>query len=383
MTPDGRASRRSGLWPRRDHGQRPANVNQADGHSQIAGMLMGCSHRLLPLQNEQSHHELSDDQDRCQQSDDHQKGFHRRAVSFKIELPGVGQWLSRTGCVGGDSFRQRFWPPGLLAPLARVESEMNLARIQQNLENVRGRIAAAAVRSGRLPTAVRLIAVTKLSPLEWIRPLVACGQLDLGENYPQELWRKSESLADLGGTIRWHLIGHLQSNKVKKTLPLVTMVHAVDTLKLLQAINENAAERASSPGVCLQVNTSGEASKHGWNPAAVIADAEAIAECRAVPIVGLMTMAALGSTADDARESFRTLREVRDALRASRASRCRSCRWGCRATSRRRSSRARPRFASARRFSRGSSHDRARAARRRSRRAGLGPSPCPHECCTR
>jgi PLP dependent protein len=191
---------------------------------------------------------------------------------------------------------------------------MNPARIEQNLEDVRGRIAAAAAQSGRLPTAVRLIAVTKLSPLEWIGPLVACEQLDLGENYPQELWRKSESLADLGSKIRWHLIGHLQSNKVKKTLPLVTMVHAVDTLKLLRAINENAAERASTPGVCLQVNTSDEASKHGWNPAEIMREAEAIAECRAVPIVGLMTMAALGSTPDAARKSFVTLREVRDAL---------------------------------------------------------------------
>jgi PLP dependent protein len=274
---------------------------------------MGGSHPLLPLQNEQSHHELSDDQDRCQQSDDHEKGFHRRAVSFKIELPGVGQWLSRTDCDAGDSVRRQFLA-ACVGTASEGRSGMNLERIQQNLEDMRGRIAAAAVRSGRLPTAVRLIAVTKLSPLEWIRPLVACGQLDLGENYPQELWRKSESLADLGNRTRWHLIGHLQSNKVKKTLPLVTMVHSVDSLKLLSAINENAADRAGAPDLCLQVNTSGEASKHGWSPAEVIADAEAIAECRAVPIVGLMTMAALGSTADAARESFRMLREVRDAL---------------------------------------------------------------------
>ena len=82
---------------------------------------------------------------------------------------------------------------------------------------------------GVRPGSVRLIAVTKRSPPEWIRPLVACGGRDLGENYPQELWGKAESLADLDHTIRWHLIGHLQSNKVKKTLPMVAMIHAVDS----------------------------------------------------------------------------------------------------------------------------------------------------------
>ena len=67
--------------------------------------------------------------------------------------------------------------------------------------------------------------MTKRSPIEWIRPLVAGGARDLGENYPQELWKKAEALADLAASVRWHLIGHLQSNKVKKTLPLVRMIH--------------------------------------------------------------------------------------------------------------------------------------------------------------
>ena len=104
----------------------------------------------------------------------------------------------------------------------------------------RGIIAEAARRSGRTAESVRLVAVTKRSPPEWIRPLVACGARDLGENYPQELWRKAESLADLGDSVRWHLIGHLQSNKVKKTLPLVRMIHAVDSLKLLRILDEAA-----------------------------------------------------------------------------------------------------------------------------------------------
>jgi pyridoxal phosphate enzyme (YggS family) len=144
---------------------------------------------------------------------------------------------------------------------------------------------------------------------------VACGVGDLGENYPQELWRKAEALADLGASVRWHLIGHLQSNKVKKTLPLVRLIHSVDSLQLLRTLDESAAALSDPPGVCLQVNTSGEVSKHGWAPQQVLEDAEAIAGCRAIPIVGLMTMAALGTTAETARPSFVRLRDLREELR--------------------------------------------------------------------
>jgi pyridoxal phosphate enzyme (YggS family) len=188
-------------------------------------------------------------------------------------------------------------------------------RIRHNLESVLGRIAEATRRSGRSTGSVRLIAVTKKSPPEWIRPLAGCGARDLGENYPQELWRKADALADLGDSIRWHLIGHLQSNKVKKTLPMVRMIHAVDSLKLLRILDEAAGSMPAPPTVCLQVNTSGEPSKHGWDAAGLLADAESIAACRSIPVVGLMTMAALGTTAETARGSFVALRDVREAMR--------------------------------------------------------------------
>jgi pyridoxal phosphate enzyme (YggS family) len=192
---------------------------------------------------------------------------------------------------------------------------MNAQRIRSNLESVRGRIAVAARRAGRPEEAIRLIAVTKRSPPEWVRPLVACGACDLGENYPQELWRKAELLADLGGSIRWHLIGHLQTNKVKKTLPFVRMIHSVDSLKLLRMLDQAVLDSADPPRVCLQVNTSAEESKHGWTPDQVLRDAGAIAACRTIPVVGLMTMAAWGTTAETARPSFIRLRELRDLLR--------------------------------------------------------------------
>jgi len=192
---------------------------------------------------------------------------------------------------------------------------MDAERIRANFESVQGRIAEAARRSGRSAESVRLVAVTKRSPTEWIRPLVACGARDLGENYPQELWRKAEAQADLGASVRWHLIGHLQSNKVKKTLPMVRLIHSVDSLKLLQVLDESATALGDPPGVCLQVNTSAESSKHGWTPERILDDAEMIAGCRAIPVVGLMTMAALGTTPETARASFIRLRELREALR--------------------------------------------------------------------
>lgn len=192
---------------------------------------------------------------------------------------------------------------------------MNEERLRHNLESVRERIAAAARRSGRPEDAARLIAVTKKSPPEWVRPLVALGASDLGENYPQELWHKCELLADLGRLVRWHLIGHLQTNKVKKTLPLVGMIHSVDSLKLLQALDQAASGGSDPRGVCLQVNTSGEETKHGWAPEQVLRDADLIAACHGIPIVGLMTMAAWGTTSETARPSFIRLRELRDLLR--------------------------------------------------------------------
>lgn len=185
---------------------------------------------------------------------------------------------------------------------------MNDERIRANLAAVRDRIAGAARRAGRDPAAVTLVAVTKKNPIERIEPLIAAGQRDLGENFPQELWKKAEALADR--PVRWHLIGHLQTNKAKRTAGLVHLIHAVDSLKLLRLLDG----LDDPPPVCLQANCSGEESKHGWSPDALLADAEAIASCR-LPVVGLMTMAGYGTSNEEARPAFARLRTLAEQLR--------------------------------------------------------------------
>jgi pyridoxal phosphate enzyme (YggS family) len=194
---------------------------------------------------------------------------------------------------------------------------MDVERLRQNWIAVKGRIAEAAQRSGRSAEAVSLVAVTKTVGSEAVRALVSCGAVDLGENYPQELWRKHTALADLEPPVRWHLIGHLQTNKARRTFPLVRLIHAVDSLRLLHLLDELAAPLSpiDRPGVCLQVNTSSETSKHGWSPDDLIQDADAIAACQTIPVVGLMTMAAYGTSAETARPSFERLRRLRDEFR--------------------------------------------------------------------
>jgi pyridoxal phosphate enzyme (YggS family) len=193
-------------------------------------------------------------------------------------------------------------------------SIMNPSVLAANLETVRQRIADAAKRSSRAAEEVTLVGVTKRNPPELARALIELGVSDLGENYPQELWSKVDALNDCRP--RWHLIGHLQGNKARRTLPLVTMIHAVDSLKLLRTLNALADDMHDPPRVCLQVNCSGEPAKHGWAPSAILNDSEAIAACRSIPIVGLMTMAAYDIAPDVARPAFVRLRETRDALQA-------------------------------------------------------------------
>ncbi|HWB09989.1 MAG TPA: YggS family pyridoxal phosphate-dependent enzyme [Pirellulales bacterium] len=190
------------------------------------------------------------------------------------------------------------------------------SRISENLAQIRGRIADAARRSGRAAGEVKLVAVTKYVDADVARQLVDAGCHDLGEARPQELWRKAEALS--GQTIEWHLIGHLQRNKIARTLPLVRLLHSGDSLRLIEAIDAEAA-RAGLPPVplLLEVNVSGDATKHGFKPDELPPLGGPLAAMRSIKICGLMCMAGREGSLDDARRDFERLRLLRDQLRST------------------------------------------------------------------
>jgi pyridoxal phosphate enzyme (YggS family) len=186
------------------------------------------------------------------------------------------------------------------------------ARLQENLANVRERIAAAAGRAGRTIDEIKLVGVTKYVEPPLARMLFEAGLSVLGESRPQELWRKAEALADL--PVEWHLIGHLQRNKVKRTLPLVTLFHSVDSLRLLAEISHEAVQLDCDARVLLEVNVSGDQSKHGLKPGEVEPLLPQVAALPQVCVEGLMTMAALEGGLDRAHRDFAALRDLRDRL---------------------------------------------------------------------
>ncbi|HJZ94509.1 MAG TPA: YggS family pyridoxal phosphate-dependent enzyme [Gemmataceae bacterium] len=186
------------------------------------------------------------------------------------------------------------------------------SKLTDRLAAVRARIAAACARAHRDPAGVTLVAVTKTVSPNVARLLPELGVLDLGESRPQELWRKAEALAHL--PIRWHLVGHLQRNKVERTMPLVHLTHSIDSLRLFREVDAQAAKLNARPRVLLQVNISSEGQKHGFEPDELVRAAPDLVRGR-VEIVGLMGMAAYSDDAERARPAFAGLRQLRDRLR--------------------------------------------------------------------
>jgi PLP dependent protein len=195
--------------------------------------------------------------------------------------------------------------------------------IADNLRRVRERMATAAKSCGRRADEITLVGVTKYVGAREAMELIAAGCPDLGESRPQELWEKAGELASASGTLpHWHLVGHLQRNKIRRTLPIVTLIHSVDSQRLLAAIDTEARELTKigdniPPPVrlLLEVNTSGESAKHGLPPDEVEPLLAAASQYPHVAICGLMTMAALEGGNAVAAGNFATLRELRDRLR--------------------------------------------------------------------
>jgi PLP dependent protein len=179
-------------------------------------------------------------------------------------------------------------------------------QIRQRHERLLAELRATAASNGHDPARLRIVAVTKTHPVELVRAALDAGLTRLAESRVQEAEPKIAAVPEA----EWHFIGRLQSNKARRAVRVFRAIHSVDSVDLLRRVDEIAAEEGTAPQLLLQVNVSGEATKGGMAP-------EELAAIRAphdVPLVGLMTIAPMGATLDEARAVFRRLRELRDEL---------------------------------------------------------------------
>jgi pyridoxal phosphate enzyme (YggS family) len=212
------------------------------------------------------------------------------------------------------------------------------SRIADNLAAVRSRIAQAAAASHRSPDDIRLIAVSKTFGLDAIRAAIAAGQRDFGENRVQEALPKIETIdreqqeqeragtqaaagagpdaitARVAAPLRWHLIGHLQSNKAKKAARPFDAIHSIDSVDLLRIVDDAARENRRSPDLLIQVDLAGEATKFGAPVDAARQILQAATSLTAARLVGLMVLPPFFEDPESARPYFRRLRELRDDL---------------------------------------------------------------------
>jgi len=186
------------------------------------------------------------------------------------------------------------------------------SEIVHNIGEVKRRIAAAAERAGRDPDDVVLVTVTKTRSVAEIRAAIEAGAVDLGENYVQEMEEKAEALAECD--VRWHAIGHLQTNKIRKITPFVSLVHSVDSLRVANEIDRRAEMDGRVVPFLLQVNVSGEESKFGVAAAEAVELAGQMLELEHGLLVGLMTMPPYSEDPETNRPFFRRLRELRDRI---------------------------------------------------------------------
>ncbi len=179
--------------------------------------------------------------------------------------------------------------------------------IKDNLDNIYSRIKVAAEKSGRKAEDIRLIAVTKTVDVQRIKNVYDYGILDMGENRVQELVEKYDKLDK---SCKWHLIGHLQTNKVKYIIDKVDMIHSVDSLQLAREINTRAAKLGKKMDILLQVNVSGEESKFGINPNQVHEFVKIISELGNISLKGMMTIAPYAQNVEFIRPIFKKLYNI-------------------------------------------------------------------------
>jgi PLP dependent protein len=185
--------------------------------------------------------------------------------------------------------------------------------VAENLAQVRSRIAAAAARAGRDPSTITVIAVSKTFGADRVRAAWLAGQRDFGENKVQEAEQKIAGTPDLSGA-RWHLIGHLQSNKARKAAAPFAMIHSIDSPELLTRVDSAASEQGTTPEVLIQADLAGEATKHGASEDAIESLVRAAAAAKAVRLAGLMILPPWNENPEVTRPWFARLRQLRDRL---------------------------------------------------------------------
>ncbi|HOM71973.1 MAG TPA: YggS family pyridoxal phosphate-dependent enzyme [Armatimonadota bacterium] len=187
-----------------------------------------------------------------------------------------------------------------------------MARIAENLAEVKGRIAQAARRSGRTPEDVTLVVVTKKVEVSRILEAISAGATELGENYVQEAVAKWQAIGSAG--VRWHFIGHLQKNKVKQAVKVFDLIQSVDSLPLAQEIGKRALDQGRIMDVLIEVRISGEETKHGVSPEDALAFAQEVAQVEGIKLQGFMGMAPFVVNPEEARPFFARLKQLWDKL---------------------------------------------------------------------
>ena len=181
--------------------------------------------------------------------------------------------------------------------------------IRENVQFVRNKIAEACRRSGRESEEIELVAITKTVDVEQINEAIEAGIRVVGENRVQEAWRKYQ---EVGEKAHWHMVGHLQTNKVKRVLQFAEMIHSVDSVYLAREIQTQAKKLDRTIEILIQVNTSGEESKFGLEPEATIGAIEEVSTLPNLKIKGLMTIGAFLPNPEDVRPCFKLLNDLKD-----------------------------------------------------------------------
>lgn len=185
--------------------------------------------------------------------------------------------------------------------------DSDFSMIEANLKEVRKRIICAAQSVGRDPEEITLIAVSKTKPIEMVEAAYQCEQRVFGENKVQEICEKS---AVCEADIRWHMIGHLQTNKVRQVVDKVEMIHSVESVKLLEEIQKESEKRNLVSDILIEVNIGDEDSKFGLKPTEIVAFAEKISQYKNVRLRGLMTVAPYTENAEDNRKFFKQMKQL-------------------------------------------------------------------------